>query len=100
MSVHIMRANRSSCESIHYSHITDQEKKEIAQNYGGYFGKYTLQSDTVIHYPEVSSFPNFIHAPLTRQLQLQDDRLVLEYISSTETSKEDIHSELAWQRCK
>ncbi len=98
MSVHIMRSNRNPCGSSNYSNISHHEKIEIAENYGGYFGKYDICNDAVVHYPEVSSFPNFVHVPLTRQFQLQGDELILEYLSPEDEYDEKINLQLAWKR--
>jgi Lipocalin-like domain len=100
MSVHIMCSHRNPCESSNYSSISYDEKIEIAENYGGYFGRYEICNNTVVHYPEISSFPNFINTPLTRQFQLHGDELILEHLSPGKGNAEKIHSQLAWQRLK
>lgn len=92
VSVHIMRSNRLKKD-------TYLEKKiESAENYGGYIGNYEIKEDTIIHYPKVSSFIDFLQVPQIRKFKFQNNLLILEY-SSLEHDKK-ILTHLIWQRIK
>jgi len=92
VSVHIMQPNRSLQDT------SLAEKIESAENYGGYVGPYEIRGDTIIHYPKVSSFVNFLQAPQIRNFKLQDDTLLLEYSFFSKDHKRKAKSQLIWQR--
>jgi len=73
MSVHIMSSNRSLPDS------KLQEKIEVAENYGGYVGRYEVDGTTVTHYPEISNVISYIQTPQTREFKISGNRLYLEY---------------------
>lgn len=77
MSVHIMKKDRPICLSNDYTNLSPSEKMEIADNYGGYCGRYEIQKDKIIHYPEVSSFPHFIFTPQVRYYKMENNQLIL-----------------------
>ncbi len=90
VSVHIMRSER-----IQKNDLTDI-KIEAADNYGGYVGSYKIEGNTIIHYPKIASFINYLGIPQVRGFNLQDDLLIIEY--SSYEDHEEIHSELIWER--
>ena len=79
MSVQIMRYKRDKCVMYDHRDATLTEKIEIADNYMGYSGKYRIMNNTntIIHYPEVSSFPNLIGTRQKRKYTLVDNKLIL-----------------------
>lgn len=96
MSVHIMRNGRHRCNSNDPRSTTIEEKVEAADNYMGYSGKYTIQKQnkTIIHYPEISSFPNALDTGLKRKYKFQRHTLIL----IAEFPDDGFYSELVWEK--
>ena len=92
VSVHIMRNTRDKKGSLL------EEKIETAENYGGYVGSYEIQGDTVVHYPRVCSFVNFLQTPQIRKFNLRGDLLTLEYSCFSQEHGKPARSQLIWQR--
>lgn len=98
VSVHIMRSARPKFHSDEYKNTSDSEKIEMADNYGGYVGRYEICDNTIIHYPEVSMFPNFTQTPQHREFQFLGHRLILQCpYPSTEHGNQGISS-VVWER--
>jgi hypothetical protein len=92
VSVHIMRSDR-------FLRSTPLETKiEASENYGGYVGKYEIQGDSLIHYPEICGFIDFLKAPQIRKFQFLDDTLILECPSFSQEHGDKTHSKLVWQK--
>lgn len=98
VSVHFMSSDRSLCKSDDYKNATPEEKMEIADNYGGYFGKYEIKEDVIIHYPDICAFPNFINVPQIRNYKLSGAHLILE---CAYVNKNGINgcSKIIWEKC-
>src|SRR5277367_658457 len=73
MSVHLMSSDRSLSTS------KLQEKLEVAENYGGYAGRYEIHGNVVTHYPEISSTISYIQTPQVREFKIIGNMLYLEY---------------------
>ncbi|WP_084756272.1 lipocalin-like domain-containing protein [Candidatus Paracaedibacter symbiosus] len=69
----------------------------MADNYIGYLGRYEIINDTINHYPEVSSFPNFIKVKQARKYEHKDNRLILTSPSCLNEGKE-IYFCAIWER--
>lgn len=78
VSVHIMHKRRVRCVSNDYKNLSQQEKMEMAENSGAYFGRFEISDHSIIHYPEISVFPNFIGTPQVRDCTLNGKTLTLE----------------------
>lgn len=76
-SVQFMRAYRPNYINADFQNLNSEEKIEIAKNFGGYPRKYEITDNAIIHYPEVSIFPNFIHSPKVKIYKLFDPCLQL-----------------------
>lgn len=96
VSVHIMSPDRVLNKLKGFQELTINKKIEMAENYGGYVGKYEICDKTIIHYPEVCGFTSFINTPLIRNFILCEDSLVLTcpYVESIDFAI----SELIWIR--
>ena len=91
VSVHIMRSNRTQKNNLL------EEKTESAENYGGYVGNYEIQGDTIVHYPKVCGFIDFLNTPQIRKFKFYDDFLSLDYsFFNKEYGKKK--AQLIWQR--
>jgi hypothetical protein len=77
VSVHFMPSNRIMCASDDYRDTSIEEKMEMANNYGGYVGKFEILNDAIVHYPDVCVFPNFINVPQVRKYEYFGDQLIL-----------------------
>lgn len=73
MSVHLMSSDRSLPTS------KLQEEIEIANNYGGYTGRYEVRDNIVTHYPEISSVISYMQNPQVREFEIIENRLHFEY---------------------
>lgn len=99
VSVHLMPAQRPRCSSENFQEINLEEKIEISENYGGYSGRYEINGSTIIHYPEVSSFPNLIDCPQVRNFSLHDEILTLSYNCSNNIESQERKGIIIWKRC-
>ena len=73
VSVQIMRAHRTKAKSI------EEEKIEMAENFGAYFGRYEIRGTQIIHYPEVCGFLSYLNIPQKREIRFEGNKLILEY---------------------
>lgn len=96
MSVNIMKNDRKKCSTDNPRDISLVDKIEIADNYMGYSGKYDIkeETNTIIHYPEVSSFPNAAHNELKREYKFQQRKLIL----SADFESYGFYSKIIWKR--
>src|SRR5689334_22172551 len=60
MSVMIMSADRAKFETEGLRAGTDAEKVEAFDTFLAYSGRYERFENRVVHYPDVSSIPNFV----------------------------------------
>ena len=98
MCVQIMRAQRLKCSTEYYFNITHEEKIEIADNFLCYMGKYKIINDNVVHYPEISSFTNYINIPQKREYKFEGNNLVLSCFFLIKGSNDRCHSYLTWRK--
>ncbi len=77
MSVAIMGDNRSPFASGGLRGGTVQQKSEAADTYLSYAGRYEFQAGKVVHYVEVSLFPNWVGTELERSIHIADGKLTL-----------------------
>lgn len=77
MSVAIMSANRPKFASGDLWGGTTEEKVAAADTYVSYCGKYEVQGDKVIHYIDVSFFPNWSGVDQIRFFEFKGNRLSL-----------------------
>lgn len=79
MSVHIMRSNRPKHLSSGFFETQDTEAATSFCGYIAYSGSFDLdvQNQKLIHYPQVSSFPNWEGQAQERAFILEDDCLTL-----------------------
>lgn len=96
MSGHVMRNKRLKYFLEDSRYITADEKITIARDYIGYTGKYNIKcsNNTIVHYPEICSFPNMINTPLEKQYSFQDTKLVL----ITQKPENNSYLRVIWQR--
>jgi hypothetical protein len=100
MSVQFMRAQRSKHASDDFQHFLPSEKVEIAENFGGYAGRYETSTGQIIHYPEIASLPNFAYAPQIRNCELRDSCLWITCPYYSEEKQTSGLSEIVWERVK
>jgi hypothetical protein len=77
MSIQMMSANRPFLSQDNLRTTGMEEKARVAETYRGYFGRYTIADNKVIHHVEVGLIPNWINHELVRFFELQDDTLTL-----------------------
>src|SRR5271166_1406168 len=79
MSVHLMRADRPRFKSDDWREATPDEKSKAWSGYFGYFGSFAVDetANTVIHYVEGGSFPNWVGTQQLRRCSLEGNRLTL-----------------------
>ena len=77
MSVAIMRPNREEFSSGDLLGGTRVEKARAAETYVSYCGRYEFRGDVVIHYVELSLFPNWVGTEQERLVELSGNRLIL-----------------------
>lgn len=96
MSVHIMHRKRIKCHSNNPRQISTKEKEEISDNYNGYSGRYMVDNttNTIHHYPEISSFPNGCSMVLARKYEFEDNKLILYGVPTLE----EFYPHLIWER--
>jgi hypothetical protein len=98
MSVHIMSLDRFPPTS------KLQEKIEVAENYGGYAGRYAVHGNIVTHYPEISSAISYIQIPQNREFKIIGNLLHLEYSHPLEEytlfpeKQVKAHSTVIWEK--
>ena len=77
MFVAIMRPNRAKFVTGDLLRGSTEEKAQAAESYASYCGRYEFQGDRVMHYVELSLFPNWIGLSQERLVELAGNRLTL-----------------------
>lgn len=97
MSAQLMKSDRSKITSIDVYVGSEQELTEIG--YLAYFGTFDVDENKgiVTHFVEGSLFPKWVGTKLTRQFELQENRLTLT-TPPIQTGGEQIISVLVWEK--
>lgn len=98
VSVHIMNPARPSPLSQDFRDTSDLEKIEMASNYGGYIGKYKIQGNKILHYPEISGFTSYLNQPQERTFDIKNNRLIIQYPYFDNTLGKEAVAELVWEK--
>lgn len=98
VSVQFMNANRTKYNSDDFKALNLHEKAEMADNFGGYVGRYEIKGNVIIHYPEVCSIPNYINVPQKREFTLNGDLLTFEYKYPGSDENSNKLSRVSWMR--
>ncbi|MCU1682040.1 MAG: hypothetical protein JWQ81_2779 [Amycolatopsis sp.] len=99
MSVQLMRLGRSRYQAGGLGDGTDAESAEAARGYVAYAGRYHVERDSiVVHYPEVSLFPNWVHTPAAREVVLVEPRLELTNPETLPYGGRELTAVLLWER--
>lgn len=77
MSVSFMKKWRPVFQSGDIRGGTAEEKIAAINGYVSYAGRYTIKDDSVVHYIEVSLFPNWVGESQERAYRLEGGRLTL-----------------------
>ncbi len=77
MSVAIMTPERSTFAAGDLLSGSAQERARAAGTYVSYCGRYEFLGETVIHYVELSLFPNWVGVEQERLVKLEENRLTL-----------------------
>lgn len=75
MATEIMSANRASFTSGDIRAASAEEKTAAFDTYLSYCSRYEIKGDKIIHYVEVSSFPNLTGVPQERFFDFNGDKL-------------------------
>ncbi len=73
------------------------EQAEAFKTFMAYAGRYTLNSDKVIHHIEISSIQNYVGKDLVRSVKFQGDQIIL-LTPPTPVNGKIQTVELIWQR--
>jgi hypothetical protein len=99
MSVQIMRLDRPPYQAGGLGDGTDAESAAAARGYVAYAGPYHVEGDSmVVHEPEVSLFPNWIDATMTRKVLLVEPRLELTTPEPLSFGGRHLTAVLVWDR--
>jgi hypothetical protein len=99
MSVQIMRLGRPRYQAGGLGDGTDAESAAAARGYVAYAGPYHVERDSVVvHEPEVSLFPNWVHAPAAREVVLVEPRLELTNPETLPYGGRELTAVLRWER--
>ncbi|CAA9389038.1 MAG: hypothetical protein AVDCRST_MAG03-462 [uncultured Rubrobacteraceae bacterium] len=77
MSVAISRSDRARFAAGDLLGGTAEERAQAAKTYVSYCGRYEWRGETVIHFVELSLFPDWVGAEQERLVEVSGDRLVL-----------------------
>jgi len=77
MSAIIARTDRPDLSVVDFSKISDDEKIELSKGFLSYSGRYEITPDRILHYVELSYFPNWIGTTLERFYAFEHDKLIL-----------------------
>jgi hypothetical protein len=72
-----------------------REKSAAFDSYVAYAGRWWLDGELVIHFVEMSLYPNWIGTELVRRLELRGDELIL---STLPNSRDGVSHHLSWRR--
>jgi hypothetical protein len=99
MSVQLMRPGRTRYQAGGLGDGTDAESAEAARGYVAYAGPYHVEGDSiVVHEPEVSLFPNWLHAPAAREVALAEPYLELTNPETLPYGGRELTAVLRWER--
>jgi hypothetical protein len=95
MSVHLMKANRSTFQSIGtVFDVTLEQALDSYQSYVSYCGLYEMTADKILHHVTMHTNPNWIGTTQVRPFKMDGDLLHLSH------PLEHWHSLLIWQKIK
>ena len=77
MSVAISRPDRARFAAGDLLGGGEEERARAAETYVSYCGTYEFRGETVVHFVELSLFPNWVGAEQERLVEVAGDRLVL-----------------------
>ena len=77
MFVAIMGSNRLKFAAEDLLSGTKEEEAQAEETYVSYCGRYEFHGDTVVHYVELSLFPNWVGADQERLVEVRGNRLTL-----------------------
>ena len=99
MSVQVMRPDRPRYQAGGIGDGTDAESAAAARGYVAYAGPYRVERDSVVvHEPEVSLFPNWVHATVVREVVLAEPRLELTTPKPLPFGGQELTAVLLWER--
>jgi hypothetical protein len=99
MSVQVMRRDRPHYLAGGLGDGTETESAAAARGYVAYAGSYRVEDDSlVVHEPEVSLFPNWVQATMTRKAVLVDQRLELTPPKPLPFGGQQLVAVLLWER--
>jgi hypothetical protein len=99
MSVQIMRLDRPRYQAGGLGDGTDAESAEAARGYLAYAGHFHVEHDSVVvHEPEVSLFPNWVHATMARKVALVEPHLELSTPEPLPFGDQQLTAILTWER--
>jgi len=101
MSTQVMRLDRPPYRGGGLGDGTDAESADAARGYVAYAGPYRVERDSVVvHEPEVSLFPNWVHATVVREVVLAEPRLELTTPKPLPFGGQELTAVLLWERVK
>lgn len=77
MSVAISRPDRARFAAGDLLGGSAEERAQAAETYVSYCGRYEFRGETVVHFVELSLFPDWVGAEQERLVEVSGDRLVL-----------------------
>src|ERR671917_1797615 len=77
MSVAISRPDRARFAAGDLPGGSAEERARAAETFVSYCGRYELRGQTVVHFVELSLFPNWVGAEQERLVEVAGDRLTL-----------------------
>jgi hypothetical protein len=82
-SAHVMKLGRTSSvkDPGTVSQASDEEVRQIADGYIGYYGTFTVEGETLIHHIEACTLPAWIDTNQKRQYEFAGSQLVLKFAS-------------------
>src|SRR5258707_14378478 len=101
MSVQVMRPDRPLYQAGGIGDGTDAESADAARGYVAYAGTYRVERDSlVVHEPEVSLFPNWVHTTVARSAVLVEPRLELSTPKPLPFGGQQLTAVLTWERAE
>jgi hypothetical protein len=99
MSVQVMRLDRPQYRAGGLADGTDAESAAAARGYVAYAGSYHVERDwVVVHEPDVSLFPNWVHATVARKVVMVEPRLELATPRPMPFGGQQLTAVLIWER--
>lgn len=75
-----------------------KSKEKRGKNYAGYTGSYEVKEKTIIHYPKISSFIDFLDKPQVRNFKIDGEFFVLNCTYYHHDYKANVTSDLTWKK--